>query len=118
MGKRKFKRSGGLAILPRGVRFFCVEPHACLWREMQVATWAYVFGWCSYRPEPMLLETWGRACVLGEGGSQAIRQSRTEPRVWKPSTSIQTPAPSLTGCATLIKPLILSEPPYSQRQKE
>lgn len=34
--------------------FFYVESQVHLGRETRVATWAYVSGWCSYTPEPVL----------------------------------------------------------------
>lgn len=106
---------GRLAVLPRGVRFFCMESQVYLEREMHVASWVYVFAWCSYTPEPMLLEI----CGWAHGrDSQDIRQSLMEHQLWSPTTSVQTPALSLTGCANLIKSLTLSESPFSQHQRE
>lgn len=55
-----------------GVRFLCMESYVYLGREMPVATWAYVFGWCSYTPEPMQLETCVMACGLGGEGSRDV----------------------------------------------
>lgn len=110
---------GTLAVLPRGVRFFCMGSQVYLGREMRVAAWAYVFGWCSYTPEPGLLETRGRARGGGGGrGSQDIGQTVPQGALTLESHYLGSiPAPSLTGCATLTKSQTLSEPPFSQHQR-
>lgn len=75
-GEEKVQEEGTLAVLLQGVRFFCTDSQAYLGREMRVAAWAYVFGWCSYTPEPGLLETRGGAHGGGGGwGSQDIGQT-------------------------------------------
>lgn len=66
--EEKVQEEGTLAVLPRGVRFFCMDSQVYLGRETRVAAWAYVSGWCSHTPEPGLLATCSRAC-WGEGGA-------------------------------------------------
>lgn len=115
------RRGGWLSFWGRGegVRFLCMESYVYLGREMPVATWAYVFGWCSYTPEPMLLETCVMACGLGGRVARTLGgQALAELWLWRPTTSVQIPAPSLTGCAAVIKSRLLSEPPHSQYQRE
>lgn len=70
---------GGEAGCPSaGVRFFCMESQVYLGRQMRVAAWAYLFGWCSYTPEPMLLETCVMACALGLGRAAKTRGSPSQ----------------------------------------
>lgn len=73
-GEEEIQEEGSLAVLLRAVRFFCMESQVYLGREMHVATRAYMFGWCSYTPEPILLETCVIACALGGGqpGHRAV----------------------------------------------
>ena len=72
----KALEEGMLAVLPWGVRLLCMSSQGYLGREMRVAAWAYVFGWCSYTPEPGLLEMRGRARGGGGGrGSQDTGQT-------------------------------------------
>lgn len=96
-----------------------MESYVYLGREMPVATWACVFGWCSYTPEPMLLATCVMACGLGGGGRVARTlggRALTKLWPWRPTTSAQSPAPSLAACATFIESLLLPEPPRSPNQ--
>lgn len=111
---------GTLAVLPRGVRFFCMGSQVYLGGEMRVAAWAYVFGWRSYTPELGLLETRGRACGGGGGrGGQDTGQTVPQGELTLESYYLGSiPAPSLAGCATLTKSRTLSESPFSQRQRE
>ena len=55
------EKGAGVGCPSGGCEFFYVELQVYLGRDMRVAAWAYVSGWCSYMPEPMLLETSGRA---------------------------------------------------------
>lgn len=89
-GEEKVQEEGTLAALLKGVRFFCTGSQVYLGREMRVAAWAYVFGWCSYTPEPGMLETRG-----GARGHRADSPSRsTDSGVPLPGSKPQLP-PSL-----------------------
>lgn len=54
----------------------------------------------------------------GGGGGQDTGQSLTQHGHWRPTPQVQIPAPSLISCATRIKSLTLSEPPFSPHQSE
>lgn len=73
-----------------------MESYVYLGREMPVATWACVFGWCSYTPEPMLLGTCVMACGLGVGVARTLGgQVLTELWLWRPTTLGSNPSSSI-----------------------